>query len=83
MRARDMGLCEMTYTGGWKLTRDGRMFLDMFDALRSLDDRPGAQPDSSPRRQAPPAGQTGTRAPRGTRRGDDRPTARGAQEKRT
>lgn len=84
LKARDLGLVEMNWDGGWKLTRDGRDFIDMFDALRSIDDRPPAVPDSSPRRQAPPArqGRSATR-PTGSRQGDDDRTARAAQRNRT
>jgi hypothetical protein len=83
-RARDLRLADLHYDGTYKLTRGGRDFLDMVDFLRSIDDRAGAASSSSPlaagsEQAAPQRGGT----PRGTRQGDDRPTARGARSKRT
>lgn len=84
-QGRELGLIEINLnTGTWGLSKQGRDFLDLFDLLRELDDRPPRRAPSSPRRQAQAARSTGSGdAPTRPRRGDDDPERRGKRGDKT
>lgn len=77
----DLGLIEMKSTGRYGLTRDGQNFLDLLDALRHLDNRPGTARGSSPLAAGSPRAATpGGDGSEGARPGDDDRTARETYE---